>query len=131
MVATHAAVADITQIPALLHGQERVLYGDRAYWSEDHRQGWTASGGRYRVNRRGTEQHALTAQQRRVNRRRSQIRARGEHAFHVVKRLWGFTKVRYRGIVKNTARALTMFGLANLYLLRRRLLPPGFVPGLT
>src|SRR6185312_551698 len=53
---------------------------------------------------------------------RSATRARGEHAFHVVKRLWGFTKVRYRGLAKNTARLFTMFALANLYLGRRRLL---------
>jgi len=43
----------------------------------------------------------------------------------VVKRLWGFTKVRYRGIHKNTVRAFTAFALANLYMLRRRLLPRG------
>ena len=131
LTATHAAVADITQLPALLHGQERVLYGDRAYWSEDHRQTCAAAGLRYRVNRRGTEQHPVSQQWRAINRARSRIRARGEHAFHVVKRLWGFTKVRYRGLTKNLARAFTMFGLANLYLVRRRLLPPGWVPRLT
>lgn len=128
LTATDAAAADITQLPALLHGQERVLYGDQAYWSETHRQHWTASGGRYRVNRRGTRTQPLTRRQRALNRRRSQQRARGEHAFHVVKRLWGFIKVRYRGLAKNTARAFTMFGLANLYLVRRRLLPPGWQP---
>ncbi len=53
-------------------------------------------------------------------------RARGEHAFHVVKRLWGFTKVRYRGLAKNTARLYIAFALANLYLLRRRLMPLGY-----
>jgi IS5 family transposase len=42
----------------------------------------------------------------------------------LVKRLWGFAKVRYRRIYKNTVRALTKFALANLYLARRRLLPP-------
>jgi IS5 family transposase len=42
-----------------------------------------------------------------------------------VKRLWGFQKVRYRGLAKNTARAYTAFALANLYLLRRTLLPCG------
>ncbi|MEO7475486.1 MAG: IS5 family transposase [Gemmatimonadales bacterium] len=131
VTATDAAAADITQLPALLHGQERVLYGDRAYWSEAHRQLWTASGGRYRVNRRGTSKHPVTRRQRALNRQRSQVRARGEHAFHVVKRLWGFMKVRYRGLAKNTARAFTMFGLANLYLVRRRLLPPGWHPCLT
>ncbi len=48
-----------------------------------------------------------------------------EHPFLVVKRLWGFDKVRHRGLAKNTARAYTAFALANLYLLRKRLLPPG------
>jgi IS5 family transposase len=59
-----------------------------------------------------------------INRIRSSARARGEHAFHVVKRLWGFSKVRYRGLAKNTARLFTTFALANLYLLRRRLITP-------
>jgi transposase, IS5 family len=131
LTGTDAATADITQLPALLHGAERDLYGDQAYWQADHRVSWEATGGRYRVNRRGTKQRPLTAAQRRENRRRSRQRARGEHGFHVVKRLWGFMKVRYRGLAKNIARAFTMFGLANLYLARCRLLPPGWVPCLT
>lgn len=130
LTATDAATADITQLPHLVHGQERDLYGDQAYWSEPHRQHWTASGGRYRVNYRAPRHYRLTPAQWRANRRRSQQRARGEHAFHVVKRLWGFAKVRYRGLAKNLARAFTLFALANLYLLRRRLLPPQFVPRL-
>jgi IS5 family transposase len=59
-----------------------------------------------------------------MNRSRSRRRARGEHAFLVVKRLWGFAKVRYRGLYKNTVRAFAIFALANLYLVRRRLLSP-------
>jgi len=54
---------------------------------------------------------------------RSKAQARGEHAFHVVKRLWGFSKVRDRSLPKNTARLYTAFALADLYMLRRRLLP--------
>ena len=129
--ATDAKAADITQLPDLLHGQEDDLYGDQAYWKADDRTQWQLAGGRYRVNRRGTKTHPLTDDQKRINRSRSRRRARGEHAFHVVKRLWGFVKVRYRGLAKNLARAQTMFGLANLYLLRRRLLPTGFTPCLT
>lgn len=128
---TDAATADITQLPTLVHGEEQALYGDQAYWSEAHRVEWEASGRRYRVNRRGTRHRPLTPQQKRINRARSRRRARGEHAFHVIKRLWGFMKVRYRGLAKNAARAFTLFGLANLYLLRRRLLPPRWVPCLT
>jgi IS5 family transposase len=121
---TPANNADITELPKLLHGQEKEVFGDQAYWSEFHRQCATASGIRYRINRRGTKSKPLSEQQRLTNRLRSKCRARGEHAFHVVKRLWGFSKVRYRGLAKNTARLFTAFALANLYLLRRRLLPP-------
>jgi len=123
LVTTAANVSDISQMPQLLHGQERVVFGDQAYWSESHRQGALARGIRYRINRRGNHAHQLTRYERRLNRLRSATRARGEHAFHVVKRLWGFTKVRYRGLAKNTARLFMAFALANLYLLRRRLLP--------
>lgn len=123
LTTTAANVADITQMPALLHGQEKEVFGDQAYWSEFHRQCAKHSGVRYRINRRGSTSKPLTDYQRFINRCRSKSRARGEHAFHVVKRLWGFSKVRYRGLAKNTARLFTAFALANLYMLRRRLLP--------
>jgi IS5 family transposase len=116
--------ADIKRLDELLHGQEEELYGDQAYWSEDHRLHCQHAGIRYRVNRQARNSK-LTEQQRRINRSRSRRRARGEHAFLVVKRLWGFAKVRYRGLYKNTVRAFAIFGLANLYLVRRRLLPAG------
>jgi IS5 family transposase len=78
---------------------------------------------RYRINRRLTSQRPLSERWRMINRARSRARARGEHAFRVLKQLWGFTKVRYRGLAKNLARAQTIFALANLYQLRRELLP--------
>lgn len=125
LTATHAGAADITQLPQLLHGDERVLYGDQAYWKAADRQALEARGVRYRVNRRAASpRQPLSARWRAINRARSRTRARGEHAFHVVKRLWGFAKVRYRGIAKNLARAFSLFALANLYLVRRQLLPP-------
>ena len=123
--ATAASVADITQLPDLLHGQERELFGDQAYWKEDDRKFLEASGMRYRINRRPTSQRPLSERWRMINRARSRTRARGEHAFRVVKQLWGFAKVRYRGLAKNLARAQTMFALANLYQVRRQLLPAG------
>ena len=123
--ATHAGVADITQLPQLLHGQERELFGDQAYWKEDDREFLEEWGVRYRINRRPTSQRPLSERWRLINRARSRTRARGEHAFRVVKQLWGFAKVRYRGLAKNLARAQTMFALANLYQVRRQLLPVG------
>lgn len=121
LTTTDAGQADIQQAPLLLHGEERVLYGDQAYWSEPDRQACEAAGIRYRVNRRGHKNAPLTERWRKINRARSRVRARGEHAFHVVKTLWGFRKVRYRGLAKNTARVFTLFALANLYLTRYRL----------
>ncbi len=99
------------------------MFADQAYWNESHRKSAQALGIRYRVNRRPARK-PLSDYQRFINRRRSAARARVEHAFHVVKRLWGFSKVRYRGLAKTTARLHTAFTPANLYLLRRRLLPP-------
>jgi IS5 family transposase len=116
--------ADISRMDELLHGEESEIYGDQVYWSEDHRLQCKYAGLRYRVNRRPSHWRKLNERQRAINRSRSRTRARGEHAFHVVKRLWGFAKVRYRGIVKNAARAFAIFALANLYMVRRKLMPP-------
>lgn len=124
LTATHAAAADITQMESLLHGEERSIFGDQAYWKEADRQRFRAAGVRYRVNRRpGNAARPLTDYQKKVNQSRSRTRARGEHAFRIVKQLWGFAKVRYRGIAKNAARAFASFGLANLYLMRRCIAP--------
>jgi IS5 family transposase len=124
--ATNAAASDIGQMSDLLHGEESVLYGDQAYWKEADRQAFEEKGVRYRVNRRAPGGHRnLSERWRKINRARSRTRARCEHPFRVVKRLWGFDKTRYRGLAKNLARAHAMFALANLYALRHRLMPAG------
>jgi transposase, IS5 family len=125
VTATHAGAADITQLPNLVHGEEREVFGDQAYWKEADRQAFEARGVRYRVNRRAPSSQRLNERWRKINRARSRTRARGEHAFRVVKQLWGFVKTRYRGLTKNLARAQTMFALANLYQVRAQLIPAG------
>jgi transposase, IS5 family len=125
VTATHAGAADITQLAQLLHGQEREIFGDQAYWKQADRESFEARGVRYRVNRRAKGKQPLSERWRMINRARSRTRARGEHPFRVVKQLWGFVKTRYRGLAKNLARGLTMFALANLYQVRRELLPAG------
>jgi len=125
LVSGPANESDFSRMGELLHGEESELYGDQAYWSEQDRVHCEQAGIRYRVNRRPHPSHPLTERERLINRSRSRCRARGEHAFHIVKRLWGFAKVRYRGLHKNTVRGLAMFALANLYMVRRRLLPQG------
>ena len=125
LTVTDAGAADIKQMPDLLHGEEREIYGDQAYWKESDRQEFEGRNVRYRVNRRPNAGRPLNDRWKKINRSRSRVRARGEHAYHVVKRLWGFNKVRYRGLAKNLARAYTAFALANLYLVRGKLMPPG------
>jgi IS5 family transposase len=114
---TDAAVADVTQFYDLLHGGESVVYGDKAYDAKAHREDCEAQGVKFRVNRRGLR----TPYRDRINRARSRVRAHVEHPFQVIKRLWGFTKVRYRGLAKNATRVFAALMLSNLYLLRRRL----------
>lgn len=126
LTTTHAAEADVNEMPYLLHGEEREVYGDSAYWNERDRRELERLGVRFRVNRRRTRKAPLNERWRQINRSRSRVRARVEHPLLVVKRIWGFRKVRYRGLAKNTTRAYTTFALANLYLLRHRLrLPQG------
>ncbi len=125
LVATHAAESDIKQLPQLLHGEETVVYGDQAYWKEEDREAFEQAGIRYRMNRRASGGNKnLSERWRKINRARSRTRACCEHPFRIVKQLWGFQKVRYRGLAKNLARAQTMFALANLYAVRHCLLPP-------
>ena len=121
LTTTNVAQADITQLPHLIHGQESTLWGDKAYYKRADKLDWELGGGRYLVNKSGKRTPYWDA----INATRSRTRARGEHVFHVVKRLWGFAKVRYRGLLKNTTRAYAACALANLYLVRHQLVPQG------
>jgi len=119
-VVTAANVHDKHPLPDLLHGQERRVYGDSAYASQKALIGGKSPKAKdftnQRTRRNGIVDEALKAK----NRNKSRIRSRVEHVFGVVKRLWGFGKVRYRGLAKNATRAFT--ALANLYLSRQRLM---------
>ena len=125
VVTTTAKAADLTELPRLLHGEESQVHGDRGYWSSEAAQWLRRRGIRSRLQKRAAPGHPLTEAARARNRRWSSVRAMVERPFLVIKRLWGFTKVRYRGLAKNTARVFALMALANLYLVRRRLLPQG------
>ena len=121
-VVTAANVHDKHPLPELLHGKERRVYGDSAYASQKALMGRKAPQAKdftnQRTRRNGVVDEALKAK----NRNKSRIRSRVEHVFGVVKRLWGFGKVRYRGLAKNATRAFTALALANIYLSRGRLM---------
>ncbi len=60
--------------------------------------------------------------ERAKNRTKSKVRARVEHPFAVIKRVFGFVKMRYRGLAKNAHRLFVTCALANLFMMRHRLL---------
>lgn len=113
---TAANVHDSHQVPKLLHGRETRFYGDCAYRGKAQRQRLKEIAPRAKdfTNKRGYRHAPLTEADRETNRRKSSIRAKIEHPFLIVKRLWGFAKVRYRGLAKNANRAFAMLALANL-----------------
>ena len=121
IVVTDAGVHDSQVMDELLHGDEKAVYGDRAYTSEKKRREYEDRGIKWCVSRKACRHYQLTPEDVEYNHRQSQVRAKGEHAFLVVKHLWHYTKVRYKGLFKNTAQVFSLFALANLYLARRGL----------
>ena len=120
-VATSANVHDKHPLPDLLHGDEQRVYGDSAYASQKTLIKAKAPHAKDFTNQRTRKGGQVDEVERGKNRNKSRIRSRVEHVFAVVKRLWGFSKVRYRGIAKNATRAFVALGLANIYLARERL----------
>jgi len=118
---TAANQADINELPHLLREDDAVLFGDAAYASDAYKRGARALGLVWRVQDKAKPKGKLSGSQRKRNRKNSGIRARVEHLFRIVKRQFGYTKVRYRGLEKNAAQVMMLIGLANLYALRGRL----------
>jgi transposase, IS5 family len=121
---TTASVHDSTVLAELLHGEETVLVGDSAYGSKLLKTHCRQAGLIYLINDKPSAYTELTTAQRRANRRKSSVRAKAEFPFRIIKQLWGHTRVRYRGLAKNTAQLHVLFALSNLFHVRRILLAP-------
>jgi transposase, IS5 family len=122
-VVTAANVHDKHPLPDLLHGNEQRMYGDSAYASQKELITSKAPNAKDFTNERVRNRSGEVDEVKRAkNRNKSKIRARVEHVFGVVKRLWGFNKVRYRGLAKNATRAFTALALANIFMCRKRLM---------
>ncbi len=123
---TAANVGDVVEANSLLHGHESDGYGDAGYQGADKRLEL-----RWHIAMKRSERKALDLQQpihalqEQLERVKSKIRAKVEHPFRVIKRQFGHTKVRYRGLKKNTQQLYTLFALANLWMARARLLVNG------
>lgn len=129
---TGANVHDVTMVPQLLTGEEDAVYGDSGYLGAEKRgdaviRNQKGKKIRYKINRRPSQNRKCTgrslAQIKRWEHEKSSVRAKVEHVFAVVKRLFRFRKTRYRGLPKQTEKLNMMFALANLYLADKRCLP--------
>ncbi|MEO6968015.1 MAG: transposase, partial [Rhodanobacteraceae bacterium] len=125
VTSTAANVADVTEVDKLLHGKEQRVYADAGYTGAEK---YARKRGRrwYVAVKRG-KLKAITDPQLRdlseqIEHLKASIRAAVEHPFRVVKRQFGYVKVRYRGLAKNAAQVTTLFALANLWMARKSLL---------
>ena len=121
-VASAANVADGRVLPELLHGRETRVWGDQAYRGQTAAIRQKAPQARDFTNRRYRLRGVVDEIERAKNRTKSKVRARVEHPIGVIKRVFGFTKVRYRGLKKNAHRLIVACALANLFTARRQLL---------
>jgi IS5 family transposase len=126
VVGTAANVNDLNVAGQLLHGEEQAAFGDAGYQGVHKRA--EAAGPTWHVAMRPGLRRKLNPfierdfVAERVEKMKASIRAKVEHPFRVLKRQFGFTKVRYRGLAKNTAQIVTLFALSNLWTARRQLL---------
>ena len=122
VVATAANVHDSQVLGDLLHGEETRVWGDSAYSSQGETIRKHAPNAKDLTNQKGRRNCPLSDDEKARNRTKSQVRAKVEHPFLILKRIFGFAKVRYRGLEKNATRLFVACSLVNLYMVRRRLL---------
>lgn len=126
---TAANVHDVTVIQELLTGEENLVYGDSGYIGAEKRENAVVKNKygkkiKYKINRRPSQMKKLSKsgqyKAKKSEDEKSSVRAKAEHIFGVVKKLFGYRKTRYRGLKKQTQKLNMMFALANLYLADRK-----------
>jgi IS5 family transposase len=129
MEGTTGKVSDYSMAETLLHGEEVTAHGDRGYADKTRDPGRARTeddvGPRWFVPFKRKKGCDTTEEEKRLNRIMSGLRSAVEHPFRVLKRQFGYTKVRYRGLFKNEQHLFSHFALVNLYLARRLITPTG------
>jgi len=124
VAATAANVHDSQLLGDLLHGDETRVWGDSAYAGKGDVIIDKAPNAKDFTNKKGCRGRSLSDEERARNKTKSKVRAKVEHPFLILKRIFGFNKVRYRGLDKNANRLFVACGLVNLHMARRQLLRP-------
>lgn len=122
VAATAANIADCHLLPDLLHGEETRVWGDQAYRGQRRAIVQHAPRAKDFTNRRYRQNGLVDERERATNRIKSKVRAKVEHEFFVIKRVFSLARVRYRGLDKNAHRLFVTCALANLFMVRRSLL---------
>ena len=133
LVGTATNVADMTQFDQLLHGEETYMCGDAGCTGVDKRLEhqnrkmiWSIAA-RPSSYKKQAETSLIGRLRRKIEHAKAQVRAKVEHPCRVIKRQFGYTKVRFRGLAKNIAQQTTLFALSNLWMVRKRMLNAGEV----
>jgi IS5 family transposase len=128
VIGTAANVNDVTQATQLLHGQEKDVFADAGYQGVDKREEAQGLDVDWHIAMRPGKRaaldlsSALAGKIEQVEKIKASIRAKVEHPFRLIKQQFGYVKVRYRGLAKNTARLQMMFALGNLWMVRKTIL---------
>lgn len=122
VVATPANVHDSQVLSDLLHGEETRVWGDSAYTGQKETIIDCAPRAKDFTQAKGSRHRTLTDDERSRNRNKSRVRAKVEHQFGIIKRQFGFSKVRYRGLDKNAHRLFVACALSNLVMAKKTLL---------
>ena len=126
VTATAANAGDVTEVDKLLHGKETCVYADAGYTGAEKRvkpkrgRDWFIAAKRGKV--KAIADRELRDLHEQIEHLKASMRAKVEHPFRVLKCQFGYRKVRYKGLAKNTAQIVTLFALTNLWMARRRLL---------
>lgn len=109
---------DSQSFEACLHGEEQAVFADKAYVSAEKKRKWRNEGKFWGVQEKATRGKKLSNTQKKKNKKLSGVRAGVEHPFHTIKHLWGYKKVRYKGLYKNTVQIFMLCTLANIHRVR-------------
>jgi len=118
---TTGKVHDAKLMDALIRKDDKAVFGDKGYVGDKRKQAARAGGIYWAVKDKRKPKKVLSSSQKKRNKKHGRVRAKVEHVFRVMKCQFGYRKVRYKGLAKNTAQIFTLMALANLYMARKRL----------